>query len=197
MDNVLIYCIGDSFLEDFQYILKEICNPIMFLDSDYFNRDSDLVMKNNFQIVDYKNYDNFVDSIFNALPVSDVIILGNFQFCSSEKLKLKLDELLRKLFISVKCMYPSLMRQRNGNVWIMEPHIKMQDNKFLDMESMVIATKAGIKSLAKIAALELARKNIKVNYILGEVSGYKAKKILEWSLKRKNIYLTAQELTII
>ena len=190
MNNVLICCMGDASNIDFSNVLGGDYNPIIFADADYFHGDNDLVQK-----IDYKNEESLVSSILKVIPVSDVIIISKLNASESESFQAELDELIRKIFVSVKSMYAPLMRQRKGNVWVMEPQIDIQEGANFHAEPMIAGVKTGVKSLTKLAALELARKNVKFNYLCGEAKIDKIKGILEWANKQQNIYLTAQEIT--
>ncbi len=194
MDNVLIVCIGNVSVLNIKDSISEICNSVLFLDSDHLESYTALKNSENVYFINYDMENNLIDSFINIIPVSNIIIFSKIQFSCGENIRLRLDNLLGKIFIVAKCLYMPLMQQRKGNVWITEPQMECKDNCGCDGTPFLAGVNAGISSLTKIAALELSKKNICFNYLSGAINEYKIKKILEWSLKRTDIFLTAQEL---
>ena len=194
MDNVVVGCLGDIKCSDFYNSLKDLCNPVIFEDSSFLKINTD--NQTNTYIADVESRDRLTELISEIMPVRDIFIFSKLVLEDDDNIKLKLDELLTKIFLFIKYMYAPLMRQRKGKVWIMEPEIEYSKKNISEVIPLIDGFKAGIKCLTKIAAMELAKKNIVFNYISGETSVQKIKIILEWSLNNQNIYLTAQELTI-
>ncbi|MEH0021908.1 MAG: hypothetical protein V6Z89_19795 [Desulfobacter sp.] len=99
-------------------------------------------------------------------------------------------EMQLSLFSLLKVLYPNLMRLKGTTLWILEP---VFDAEGASAESVRIAQK-GVMALSQVAAMELARKKVAVNY-LGKGNGYSdIDTLIKWAAERKKIYMTAQVL---
>lgn len=91
--------------------------------------------------------------------------------------------LLEQLFVALQSLYRPLMRLKNRQLWVV----------WQRSEEMVY--RAGAQALCQIAALELARKQVSVNFIhLPQgLSDYQLQSLLQW---QQGHYCTAQVLSL-
>lgn len=129
----------------------------------------------------YNDFNLVVDNSFNDhFPVGSVMISPGFSNSTEESIK--------KLFICLKELYPLAMQNKGLNLWIIEPQIPEKVTS-VDKECFL----EGVKSMTKLAAMELSSKAISVNYLAKNRNGFEGiTEFISWSRKRKKIFLTAQ-----
>ena len=139
------------------------------------------------------NEESLQKAIAENLPVDSVII--NPGVIIKDDLQADCNRILTKILIAFKCIYQPLMRQRRGNLWVISPVLKFSsENKDAEQMIMSILSK-GVASIAKIAAIELAKKGIHVNSIARESNsvGKKVVPFALWASNQKDFYVTAQD----
>ncbi len=115
-----------------------------------------------------------------------------FDYLSSDKLsELACQNLINRLFLGLKAIYRPVMRQRYGKVWV----ISRTEDQNIQESILTQVADTGAKSLVQVAAMELARKKISLNFIkLGsENTQAKLNQLLTWE-NAPFSFMTAQEL---
>lgn len=98
------------------------------------------------------------------------------------------EESLKEVFLCLKEIYPLLMQNKGVNLWIAEPDLSECSGN-IDNRCYL----EGIKSLSRLAAMELATKSVSVNFLAGNKDGYLGLSgLMAWSRTRGKIYLTGQ-----
>lgn len=145
------------------------------------------------QLVSY-NGDQMLDQIalpFNAQHQSEQLNAINDMCSQSAITSLYLlinasqpnQALLEQLFVTLQGLYRPLMRLKNRQLWVVWQH------------SQEAVYRAGAQALCQIAALELARKQVSVNFIhLPQgLSDHQLQTLLQW---QQGHYCTAQVLSL-
>lgn len=129
----------------------------------------------------YREFNLIVDNNFNDhFPVDSVIISPGFSGSTEESIK--------QLFLCLKELYPLVMQNKGMNIWVVEPQFP-EATKTIDKNCFL----EGIKSMTKLAAMELSSKAISVNFLSKNKNGFEGiSEFISWSRKRKKIFLTAQ-----
>lgn len=94
---------------------------------------------------------------------------------------------IKEVFLCLKELYPRLMQFKGCALWILEPDCPKE---LSPLNKGVFSE--GVKSLTRLAAAELAKKKITVNYLAkGEKGFNNAENLINWSLQG-NIFMTGQ-----
>ncbi|MCC5468457.1 hypothetical protein [Pelosinus baikalensis] len=144
------------------------------------------------------------DSIQELL--SDLIHIPNIVICpllhnvSTKDAEVELDNILEKVFVFTKMMYLPTIRHRESKIWFLDTSPLLAKSVFNQSPNIISlhCFSAGLKTLSKVMALELAKKNINVNLIQVNEENYhlKLESLLLGFSKNNRLYLTAQELLI-
>lgn len=179
---------GDSFIRNF--------NTVDVYDIDISIEKSDSFGNERPSVISFKEGNAQERLISGLFPASGIIIGSRVRIAKGDEIEEKLNTLLGKIFLSVKSVYAPLMYQRKGVVWILAPMVDMVEPTS-ESSSLISAIKEGVKALSVVAAMELARKQIIINYIDGDPfrKGNAIGKVVQWGMKKKG-YLTAQTIRL-
>ncbi|MBN2532644.1 MAG: hypothetical protein JXB88_07125 [Spirochaetales bacterium] len=194
MQKILINYIGNHQNRELIRIFGKKYEIINLIDNTGKNLHCTDCKEANTYTVDFNHLENYKDLIYNLKPFKTLIIYSAMDPETNGNLYVQVNRILTKIFLSIKCFYTTLLQQRNVNVWILEPLIIIENDPALQV--IINTFKSGIIALTKIAALELSRKKIIVNYIGIKDQFEKLEKIITWVNEQSDTYLTAQELLI-
>lgn len=165
------------------------------------SQNEDYNFANNENIVFINNCDvpNLEQFLLDLMPFSTLFIHPGL-LSNRNDTEEQAGDLLNRLFFFLKASYMPLIRQRGCKVWIfgidsMYPDL-CQTSSHLGILRQ--ASNAGIKAMSRVAALELAKRKVTVNFLeLTDSHFYSAiTSILGWTGNESSFYITAQNILI-
>lgn len=170
----------------------------------YYLVDQDITGINNYSsntnVVNFTNNDSMQELIMNLMPIKNIVIYPLLQSLLIKDIEQELDNLLRKVFLITKMMYLPIIHYRESKIWFLDESLLLikKGNSHLAEKNSLYSFSAGLEVFIKVAALELAKKNINVNLIqINELNYHeKLESLLSIVSDNNKLYLTAQKLSI-
>lgn len=195
MDRIVMMHIGDRRIPSLSAAFSDCFDLVDIFDEEISLENDAITGQRRAPVISFAEGKSHEEVVSGVLPASGIIIGPGVRIRDFEDVHEKLKILLGKIFLAVQSVYAPLMCQRKGVVWILAPQIDSADVAAIPLIS---AVKEGVKALSIVAAMELARKKIIINYVEGDPAsqGKALEKVVQWGVERKKHFLTAQEIRL-